>query len=204
MAITISEKDLEDLIFEDYKSNLAECLQDRGWPIYLEYPRIHRQVKLGGYGIADLIVMGSFYDEIQVHVIELKVTPLCLDHLSQLARYIKAIKEIISKSNLIGKVSVHGILIVESIPINDNVFIPNILQENISIYSAKYGLYGIEFSQLDTSFIKSSGIGNFDEVFGNGSFQSLESSHLAYQEERHAAMNAINEENKTLDETNTF
>jgi hypothetical protein len=78
-----SEKDFEDCLMANTEF-LAGQLSIGGFNFY-------RQVRLGGYGIADIVGIRSYRDEsgicIDVHIIELKNTTLSPAHLAQVARY---------------------------------------------------------------------------------------------------------------------
>lgn len=102
-----NEKCMEDFFIENpgYISAAADRYhgheEDNPWDI-------RRQVKLGAYGICDIIAVRSRttkHEDLrgdsvfcEVHVIELKNTALKHDHISQIARYGQFFKEMYSQS----------------------------------------------------------------------------------------------------------
>ena len=80
-----SESDMESAIFQSM--NDGECLPWNTSPHRVI--KAERQVKLGEYGIADIVAYVECMEsgETWVEVVELKNTKLRADHLSQLARY---------------------------------------------------------------------------------------------------------------------
>ena len=89
MILFESEKEFEDM--------LCKRLDDGHWIVEDERPeRYKRQVDLGSYGIADIAIGFTDYDMVNdepvvsynyLKVVELKITELKTDSLSQIARY---------------------------------------------------------------------------------------------------------------------
>ncbi|SDZ81681.1 hypothetical protein SAMN05192529_102105 [Arachidicoccus rhizosphaerae] len=158
MAIVIHEKQLEDLIFEDIEETLGSTIELKGLHLNLGYYiSAFRQLRFGEYGISDIITIGFEEGSIIVNVIELKIVPFSFDHLSQLARYVKAVKEMINNSPIRRTVKIYGTLIVEQFPVNDSLYLPYILSDNIAIYSTEYGLSGVKFSKLHSNWVRGEG-----------------------------------------------
>jgi hypothetical protein len=80
-----SEKDMEDAMFENIQE--MECIPWVAYP--MEFCHAERQVRLGAYGIADIVVKSKHphTGKIFIDVIELKNTKLKLEHVAQVARY---------------------------------------------------------------------------------------------------------------------
>jgi hypothetical protein len=105
--IFITEKQLEDFIF----NTNPEKLEEKG--LMLDYYKIKRQVKIGNYGVADLVSIRrpqyEFYnDGSKVHkllhkgcitIFELKRDVINVNSLLQACRYLKGIKKFLKKKN---------------------------------------------------------------------------------------------------------
>lgn len=94
--MTISEKELEDLIF----NTGVKDLDDRGLSIIGE---LRRQVRIGNYGIADMVAYergrayfdynkSPYYQNPELTVIELKKDEININAFMQAIRYAKGIK----------------------------------------------------------------------------------------------------------------
>lgn len=79
------EKNLEDIIFETDNKKLFE----RGLPIF---GKKLRQVRIGNYGIADIISVKRCGQFLIIDIIELKKDNITIDTLIQSLRYLKGIK----------------------------------------------------------------------------------------------------------------
>lgn len=95
----ITEKDLEDLMFDDLSANHGRKLEQRGFKTQLrqipEGKKWLRQVQLKDYGVADIIGFARHKGRMIVDVIELKNKPLALPDYEQVFRYKKAVDEIL-------------------------------------------------------------------------------------------------------------
>lgn len=82
------EKDLEDIIWESDKEELAE----RGFIIY---GKLFRQLKIGNYGIADLVSINrgveGLKNALNINVIELKKDSIGISAFLQAVNYVKGI-----------------------------------------------------------------------------------------------------------------
>ncbi|GAG02964.1 unnamed protein product, partial [marine sediment metagenome] len=99
--IQISEKKLEDFVFDhlngsNYVDGFAIIKQ-----IDLEYSFVHRQFHLGAYGIADLITLDvSVTDGVYVEVFELKQGCIDKNTLIQVLRYKKGLEVFLDDLNI--------------------------------------------------------------------------------------------------------
>jgi hypothetical protein len=98
----ITEKDLEDLIFDALLYG-GDDLLDTGLDTDLVYrgsseTHWYRQPNLGAYGIADIIGVTRYAGKIWVDVIELKNRPLKTEDFEQVFRYETAVNEIINNT----------------------------------------------------------------------------------------------------------
>ncbi|MCF6442039.1 hypothetical protein L1077_21650 [Pseudoalteromonas luteoviolacea] len=83
----LSEKELEDFIFEAAEKDHEE-LSNRG--LFMpDSPKFYRQVKLGDYGIADIIAIGRCKetDKLEVFIYELKKEKVSVRDLPQISMY---------------------------------------------------------------------------------------------------------------------
>jgi hypothetical protein len=152
----ITEKDLEDLMFQDIEQG-GYHLRERGLTSFLlsnEQPNKvywYRQVQLKSYGIADIIGFTRRYGIIYVDIFELKNVPLCTNDFDQISRYHTAVKEIIN--NTFGK-SVPSF--VQSILIGPDIdsghYIHN--QSRIELYTFTFSLAGFHFQHNPRSWVK--------------------------------------------------
>lgn len=98
----ISEKELEDYIFEDLTHNSGTGLRSRGLKTYhsalLYDDKVHRckwlrQVELGPYGRADIVGFYRIKQTIFIEIFELKIVPIEVADLEQICRYQKAVED---------------------------------------------------------------------------------------------------------------
>lgn len=153
------EKNLEDIIYESDN----ERLNQRGLPI--KGAKL-RQVKLGGYGVADLITIerepvcsnNKYYGHnIHITIYELKQIEIGYSALGQCCRYQQAITEIIEKYKPIGykiyNYTIDMVLIGYQITKgNDFCYVAN-NDHFLRVYLYDYGLDGITF-ELSTGWHK--------------------------------------------------
>ncbi len=108
------ERDLEDIIC----NATDEQLNNLGLPIG---GKRYRQLKIGNYGIADLITVSRSNHVIEITVYELKKGPISYNALGQAARYKKGIEEYLSKYRNIDRVIlVNMVLIGDEIDTDSN------------------------------------------------------------------------------------
>lgn len=147
------EKNLEDIIFE----TPSDKLRERG--LYIHAKR-KRQLKIGNYGIADIVTLGRGYTPngipyVEVQVLELKQDKVDVHTFFQAVRYIKGIQRWISehhysleliryKIDLVGKsIDLHSPVIYLADIINIDDF--SIFGLDINIYTYSYEFDGIRF-----------------------------------------------------------
>lgn len=144
------EKDLEQIIWESDNQKL----QERGLEIN---GKKFRQLRIGNYGIADLVTFtkpnylpqceyheGYFEDGI-ITIYELKKDNISVSSFLQLLGYAKGIKTYLEKKKLSHRYNIEMILIGKEIDLNSTFcYLPNFLP-NLTIYSYHYDLNGISF-----------------------------------------------------------
>jgi hypothetical protein len=138
-----SEQELEDYICEHLENN---------WnPI--DGSRIHwygRQVKLGPYGIIDLMTVNYDPDGswMGINIIELKKDVITVKAIAQLARYIKGVLHYFEINDTEMDLSVSGQLVAPKFELSDDtVFLSNLVGE-IEFYTIDFDLNeGISFKE---------------------------------------------------------
>lgn len=136
------EKDLEDILFET--DNLT--LQNRGLPIY---GLKKRQVKIGNYGIADLICFERMCLEeggcIRLTVYELKRDKVGVDAFMQLIGYMQGLTDYFKSRNTGLRVLVYGVLIGKGVERVGNFCYLNNFFDKLEVFKYTYGVDGINF-----------------------------------------------------------
>lgn len=148
--MTISEKELEDFIFKSER----EFIHERG--LYMPFYR-KRQLRLGNYGIADIVGMdkGYFQNNIRYempcfYVYELKKDAIGMQAFIQAIRYAKGIKHYLSLFHKkLPDFSIKIILIGSEIDRNnDFIYLPdfcNTEEFEVQIYTYSFDAKGIHF-----------------------------------------------------------
>jgi len=152
------EKNLEDIIFETDNDSLNK----RGLPIRgLKL----RQVKIGNYGVCDLITierreLNSGSKSLAITVYELKRSQVTQDALIQAVRYCRGVSRWIEynkKYTWFESIKIRVVLIGKVSTSSDIVYIPDVT-DFVSIYSYKYEFDGLRFEEI-------SGYGLINEGF---------------------------------------
>ena len=148
------EKDLEDIICEALKDPKSKSLLVKRGLHFLKYPILHRrQLRIGNYGISDIIVIHrhpNFRNQIHVNVIELKKDVIDSAAVSQCSRYMKGVSRYLDKRGI--GYSLSGTLIGSNIDRRNNFvhLMHNVAQMSVFTYS--YGLEGIEFEEVEFDY----------------------------------------------------
>jgi len=149
------EKDLEEIIFNADN----ELLRQRG--LYLT-EKLKRQVRIGNYGIADLIgfkrplfdITNGFRmlnDQGRIQIIELKNDKVNVSAFLQAVNYLRGIKNYLNKRNFKTHNYIFEIVLIAKNIDKDSAFIyltDLVKSENfeISYYTYKYDIDGIRFN----------------------------------------------------------
>ena len=144
------EKDLEEIIFEASKQDFSE-LFNRG--LYLG-KFIKRQLKIGNYGIADLVSFEKEYKVagnnklvpyLEITVIELKKDKIGISAFLQAVGYVKGIERYFEKHHPKIIIKTNIILIGKTIDDSGNFcYIADILN-NVTCYTYSYDIDGLKF-----------------------------------------------------------
>jgi hypothetical protein len=158
------EKDLEQIIFEASQEELVNkglCLTGKKF----------RQLKIGGYGIADLVYIerphfNPYSREMMkgiISVVELKQNKITISAFLQAVRYVRGIQRFleINRLNLYDCFNFEIVLIGSKIDLDSSVvFLPDVFQNDsegfmyessktrISMYKYEMNLNGLEFNDV--------------------------------------------------------
>lgn len=138
------EKNLEDIVFETPNDKLHE----RGFFLFGEKKR---QVRIGNYGIADIITYFRRENKMFINVLELKKDKVSIETLLQAVNYVKGIKRYLDRRACSFDISIRITLIGKEVD-NSNSFcyFPDIFN-NIDVFTYEYQFDGIFFHQ-ETGF----------------------------------------------------
>lgn len=172
--MTFLEKDLEEIIYESFNKDSGKELKARGLPIY---GKIKRQLKIGNYGIADLVTFEKDYDYIQeplyqvddvnnktagvfhtyvepkpiITIYELKKDKIGISAFLQAIRYAKGIKRYLNKYDTYFEIRI--VLIGKEIDISGSFPYLVDIFENIEFYTYKYEVDGLKFYNINGCYL---------------------------------------------------
>ncbi len=155
------EKNLEDIIFEtDNKT-----LHSRG--LFIEGKK-RRQIRLGNYGIADIIThrikrtyLSENYTEpsLLFNVLELKKDKIDAGTLLQATRYCKGLERYIQQRKPLLDLEFKVTLIGKEVCHSDFIYLADIMH-NLNVYTYKYEFDGIRFRNESRYFLSEEGFNN--------------------------------------------
>lgn len=141
----MTEKGLEDFLFNAIAQDLNE-LSQRGFPMPY-HPNFYRQVKLGDYGVVDILAIGrnKETDKLEIYLYELKRDSVGAINIPQISKYLGAVDNWLSEHNPIDEVySLTGFLMAPKF----DSFLSYFVSPNIYFYSIEYDPYkGVRFEQ---------------------------------------------------------
>jgi hypothetical protein len=154
----ISEKELEELMYEDLTTTNGKYLNRIGFHVSCMLREAGdttwlRQVRMEPYGIADIIGYRRSRGYLIVDIIELKNRPLEAHDFDQVLRYQTAIYEMLKNSRNKMRVSVESTLVGRGV--NSGHYIHN--YGNVNVFSFNYGLKGFDFELNPNSWCKNGG-----------------------------------------------
>lgn len=163
------EKDLEQIIYET-ENHLLNC---KG----LDISGIKkRQLRIGNYGISDLITVEKSYQAnnkispmLDITIFELKKNEISVSTFLQAIRYLKGIKRYFYNRNSSYRINYKIVLIGESIDINnDFIFLTDLV--NVDEYGCSFSLeyYTYEMNFNGLQFNQYNGYKLSQEGFNNG------------------------------------
>lgn len=150
--MTLSEKEVEDLIFEDLTENFGISILNKG--LLLPFQEFHkqinqtpsvkwvRQLNLDPYGIADIVGFYRYKGRIYVDLLELKACAIESPHFDQIFRYHKGIQVYLRQTFDDIDCIVNCILIGNGY--NTGNYIQN--HSDITVASYDYDINGLRFS----------------------------------------------------------
>lgn len=161
------EKDLEDIIY-----NNAKACYDRG--LKMGTPGrtgiLMRQVKLGDYGVADMIAIEvnlqpvyapweeSFHREVILTIIECKLNEVNVSTYLQAKRYKAALTQILQFYSLDNTdITINTVLIGQTVDVNSDFIFQYQDDKDCTIFTFTYGIDGIHFEEVDKNWVKGDG-----------------------------------------------
>jgi hypothetical protein len=154
------EKNLEDIIFKTSSNDLRK----RG--LYVRGKRF-RQLRIGNYGIADMVTINKGYLEdthytipvINITVYEFKKNLIDTDTLLQASRYINGIKRYFYKhEKFINKeINFKIVLVGKTISKSDDFTFLSDFIKDLQVYTYDYNFDGIKFTERSGWFLTEEG-----------------------------------------------
>ena len=134
------EKNLEQIIFESDKGEL----ENRGLSIY---GKLYRQLKIGNYGIADLVEFSRYRSCLTVTVYELKNDIVNVNTLNQAVGYLHGIQQYLDRRGI--NYTDNSIVLIGSDYDKETNFVYfSDIFNNLRILTYDYTLTGIEFTDV--------------------------------------------------------
>lgn len=139
------EADLEDIIWHNMQSpDGVKGLIDRGLEDLYYTKNTYRQLRIGNYGIADIVYGHRFQSKMYVTVMELKRNVINCDALIQSIRYANGLKSYLSK-RFQCFITVNVVLIGNEVDRNSDWVYLLERMDNVYIYTYKYQIDGLYF-----------------------------------------------------------
>jgi len=140
----VSEQELEKFIINAGKQDI-EKLHERGFPLPGS-PTLYNQVRLGDYGIVDIIAIGrnDETDQLEIYLYELKRDTVSATDIPQITKYLGGIDSWLRNAKSINEeYSLKGFLMAPNV----DEFLTRYVQPYIYFFSIKYAPYdGIHFN----------------------------------------------------------
>ena len=157
------EKDLEKIIFE--ADLLTLC--DRGFCPTADVIKTFRQLRIGNYGILDILYVSKEYD-ISVEtklkpcliftVCELKKDRVSVSTFLQAVRYAKGIESFLKKRKFSFEFKVNISLVGSSIDNSDFIYLSDLIPDNfLSCHTYSYDVDGIRFKHINGYSLRNEG-----------------------------------------------
>lgn len=165
------EKDLEEIIWNDYQLNGSNNLADRG--LFIS-GKLKRQLNIGGYGISDLVSFERgfsdleemvFYENeyykdfklsnpdkhfekcLRITVYELKKEKIGISAYLQAVKYVRGIQQYLALRHKSFNVFYEIVLIGRKLDDSGSFcFLPNVV-DNLSLITYEYGIDGLVFQK---------------------------------------------------------
>jgi hypothetical protein len=157
------EKDLEEIIYETYKKEPHE-LYIRGLEVE---GKIKRQLRIGNYGIADLVTFKRGVDcDYAPHVVpilivtvyELKKDKIGISAYLQAIGYSKGLRTFFEERNVGYEIDLRIVLIGRIIDSSGSFcFIPS-FDNNVNFYTYRYDVKGILFEECNNFNLRNTGL----------------------------------------------
>lgn len=160
--MTFLEKNLEDILFDANNQKIAE----RG--LFL-YGKKKRQVRIGNYGIADLVAYYTCDEKLFITVYELKKDKVGIETLLQAMNYVKGIDWYLKRRNFSFETVFRIKLIGKEIDTgNSFCYFPDFFP-NVELITYEYKFDGIRFYNHNGFKLTNDGFGMPNEIHENNS-----------------------------------
>ena len=158
--IMLTEKELETFIIGAAEQDVDK-LRERGFPIP-NNPTLYRQVRLGDYGIVDLLAIGRSRetDKLEIYLYELKRDTVSAADIPQIAKYLGGIDSWLFHSKSVDEdATLKGFLIAPEV----DDFLTKFIQPFIHFVSINYSPYdGVRFDLHSFNHFSDSECKNID------------------------------------------
>ena len=134
------EKDLEEIIF----NTPNEVLIEKGLPIY---GKKYRQLRIGNYGISDIITIKRDIGCLFITIYELKKDNAGISAFLQAVRYAKGVKSYMNKRKPNLLIDIDIVIIGKKIDTHSDYIYLEQFFFSLSNYSFTYGINGMEFKK---------------------------------------------------------
>ena len=152
------EKDLEEILWNELQTEKGiDNLTRRGLYI-IKNTKAFRQLRIGGYGVSDIINVTKVGQNLHINIIELKKDKVSMSAFLQAVRYYKGIRRYLEFRNKTFDVIWHITLIGSEIDANsDFIFLSDFIEFRLSLVSYSYDVDGIRFNYHSGYSLKEEG-----------------------------------------------
>lgn len=139
------EKDLEEIIFEQLQTQKGiDDLVSKGL-YFISSTKSYRQLRIGNYGIADIVNVTRVGSRLVIDIVELKKDKISMSSFLQAVRYTKGIMRFFESREKHISIDISITLIGREIDNrSDFIYIPDIFID-VSLVTYSYGVDGIRF-----------------------------------------------------------
>lgn len=140
------EKDLEYIIWDNlfFPEDVGN-LNGSGLDCVCYTPYKSRQLRIGNYGICDLVTLERGQESLRVTIYELKKDEINIDGVIQLSRYVTGCKRYLRSRFPETEILIRPVIIGRSIHNGDWVYLFNTLFNTVLVYTYEYGIDGLQF-----------------------------------------------------------
>lgn len=141
------EKDLEQIIWDSWNEDKGETLSNRGLEMF--HNRLFRQLKIGNYGIADLVGVSRYPRGLHITIYELKKETIGISAFLQAVGYARGIQRYLEYRGFKYNIYINIVLIGKHIDTKSTFcYLPDIINVDkfeLSNYTYFYSIDGVYF-----------------------------------------------------------